>query len=219
MKISHEIELCTLLLWKLSQCSVLHLWKKTVVWEQLNNMHINKNEETDDEASISRLNAALAVLPSVSLSWLKNYYWTNQRKHNPIYLKCDVESTSFVFLHICCTISWHFLWTVYKFIFENEKMDKCHCLAFVRQSVKPRSSQKRLQWQLSFNKFLLSKIPAINCANKLLRRAMKCTPETILRSVKEHDRTRAPQKWGPGKQAFSTCTIMQITFKLWSWQW
>ena len=44
------------------------------------------------------------------------------------------------------------------------------------------------------NMFLLSKIPAVNHANKLLGRAMKRAPETILRSAKERDRTRAPQK-------------------------
>ena len=112
-------------------------------------------------------------------------------------MRCDVESTSFVFLHICCTISDTFYGQFTSLFFENEKMDKCHCLAFVHQSVKLRSSQNRLQWQLSFHMFLLSKIPTINHANKLLRRAMKCAPKTILRSAKERDRTHTPQKRGP----------------------
>ena len=42
--------------------------------------------------------------------------------------------------------------------------------------------------------FLLSKTPAINRANKMLRHVMKRAPETMLRSMKGHDRTRAPQK-------------------------
>ena len=75
-------------------------------------------------------------------------------------MRCDIESTSFVFLHICCTISDTFYGQFTKLFFENEKMDECHCVAVVCQSVKLRSSQKRLQWQLSFN-MLLSKIPAI----------------------------------------------------------
>ena len=123
-----------------------------------------------------------------------NYYKSKKTQPDIFEMRCDVESTSFVFLHICCTISDTFYGQFTSLVFENKKMDKCHCLAFVSQSVKHHSMQIMLQWQLSFNMFLLSKIPAINRANKLLRHAMNCIPETILRSKKEHDHTCAPQK-------------------------
>ena len=122
--------------------SVLHLWKNIAVWEQLNNTHVNKNEETDwwwskyIEIKCSFRFICIIVLPSVSrkiiknLSWLANYYWTNQRKHSPIYLKCDTMLSQ---LHLysyiyCCTISDTFYgqFAVYFVNFEEHEGARSH---------------------------------------------------------------------------------------------
>ena len=107
----------------------------------------------------------IIILLSVSrkiiktLSWLVNYYWTNQRKHNSICLKHHAMSSQlhlYSYIYAVHTISNIFYGQFISLFFENEKMDKCHCLAFVHQSVKLCSSQKRLQWQLSFNMSVLT---------------------------------------------------------------
>ena len=97
-----------------------------------------------------------------TLSWFVNCYWTNPRKHK------------------------------FNKFFEIVKMDKCHCPAFVRQSIGSVQTsfisdnivKKRLQWKFLFNTVLLLKIS-------------KHVAEKILRSMKAHNHTCTPQKWGP----------------------